>query len=272
MNNHYLLIIIAAAATLGASCSQETTPNNTSTDGFLPSTLPAPSEGESCFEPQTPTLCEWVNSVDAVVVGNIDTASALESPVWVLDDNPRLADTCNGDWVKYGLSLKVNVTSVLSGETPKVINVRVGSEAVNWDVYPSGVNGKLEWGYEANIMPADAYLAAGTTVGLALTRVPNTDVWALMGDMPFTFADDGSAIYAKAGCLWPAPASRPADFWTLESSIKACPNSPNATKDGRIAQFTQRPDWSHAASCHYLPRSNPPPTPEGDMGNFDLGL
>ena len=271
MNSHYLLIIIATAATLGSSCSQENTPNNASTDGFLPSALPAPSEGESCFDPPaTPTLCEWVNSVDAVVVGNIDTASALESPVWVLDDNPRLADTCNGDWVKYGLSLKVSVTSVLSGETPKVIDVRVGSEAVNWDVYPSGVNGKLEWGYEAEIKPADAYLAAGTTVGLALTRVPNTDVWALMGDMPFTFADDGSAIYAEAECSWPAPASRPADFWKLESAIKACSSSPNATKDLRINHFTQRPDYSHAASCHYLPRSNNTPYMPSDMDYPDM--
>lgn len=207
---------------------------------FSRATLPEASNQDDCPERAAPTLCEWANSVDVIVVGSVVSTAALVSPVWVLDDPPHLAETCgDGYFVNAGLEMEVDVTSVLSGELEeRTLKIRVGKAAVaDWTTRPAFENGQLVWLGSSDIFED------GTTVGLALTQIPGTDLWSPMGDMPFTFAADGSAVYARDDCSWPAPEGRPNDFFELESDLASCTAVVNATRDNRVTHFTQRPDY-----------------------------
>ena len=238
---------------------------------FTQATLPAPDDGDCETDPAI-TVCEWANSVDAVVVATIDSRRPLTTPVWIRGGSldQTLGQSCSpDDLLKPGVIFDVSVTEVLYGTAPRSIKVHLGPYGLEgWGPTPSlDAGGGFTWhGRASDAGP----LEVGTTVGLALTQEPATGAWGLLGELPFTFTADGSVLSRDSECRWSRPDPMPVDFWGLESALKACTRATNARHTERIAQYTSNPARTYAALC--LVRSDTPPPPSNeDAGPPDGG-
>ena len=164
--------------------------------GFRPTTLPTVPDFSCETQPER-TVCDWANSVDAVIVGNVESRSYLDSPVWVRDSNPRLLDSCTaGGWIDAGAVFEISVTSVLYGNAPSKLDLVVPGYTMRreWVSQPREDDaGNFQWSDGA-----DGPMEQGTTVGLPLIDVNGT--WLLAGEFPFTFKADGSSVFVEAYC------------------------------------------------------------------------
>lgn len=197
-----------------------------------------------------PSICEWANSVDAVVFGTVDAVRPLTSPVWVTHPpyDRYLADECGGGFVNIGVSFELTVMDVLYGDAADEIVVHVG----NWDMDENlgehaslDEDGELEWhGRQTDI------LEPGTTVGMAITKVPDAGVWSLMGELPFTFGANGSSRFVRAEtCDFVSPEPLPADFTSLKDELDRCEVTTNDRREHRLFMYSP-PSRSYAAVCH----------------------
>lgn len=231
---------------------------------FIPAELPSLADAD-CDRSEAPDVCDWANSVDAIVVANIDSVVPLTAPVWVDDsENSHIASDCEGGILHVGGAFNVSVTSVLYGSAPSDLVVLLGARGTNsWGEEPEidESTGRFRW---SGMAVGEGPLQSGTTVGLAISKVPGTSDWALYGEMPFTFHADGTAEFLSPRCGFRSPDPRPADFWSLQSALKACSTSHSPAYQTRVNQYTQNPAWSHAALCRH-------PRPDIDAGPADAG-
>lgn len=239
----------SVALLFSVGCSSPATQPEPTPDAptFVSAVLPNAGDLD-CDPVAAPSVCEWANSVDAIVVGQIVQTAAITSPVWKYDDEPHLADNCpeDGWFVNPGVSLKLDVHQWLYGDGPEEVVALAGQGTVDeWGVLPGVEQGELVWAGNADT------LAVGTTVGLALTRVPGTQQWAAMGELPFTFTADGNSVFSDDVCK-PAPSPLPANFEALASALSDCSVSTNERYQERLNVYTQSPDYSHAGACHQL--------------------
>lgn len=253
-----LLVAASAAATLVA-CRSEADPSEPYEDQptpsrFVPSILPGRVPAGDCDgAPPVPSVCEWANSVDAVVVGDIDRVEPILAPLLVRvgDQQPYLQATseCMDGFVSIGIVIHVNVQETLYGDADSTVAVHVGDEGMaEWGARAYLENSQLQWRTPATQAP----FAVGTTVGLAITRPEGEpSKWSLMAEMPFTFAADGTTVFEKDICGFAPPSPPPNDFWTLQSELAGCPRVKNTRYEGRQTMHRENgPSWTYASSCH----------------------
>lgn len=253
------------------SCSERPTPVTDlrcpESDALKEAPLAAGNVDGDCGPEPRPPLCEWANSVDAVVVGDVTEVKPLTSPLWVNDNgNFYLSNgtTCPGGFINYGIVFEVAVKDVLYGTADgDALFVVVPTEGWEWANRPTkATDGGVKWIYDTTDIPP--LVTCGTTIGVGVTKIPEVGQWALMGETPFTFTADGSTVFADVGdCGFLPPANPPADLDALEMALAACAVAKNERHDMRLRMYTQRPDYSHASACHI---HAPDPPPAVDMG------
>jgi len=128
----FIYTILIALGALGCSSSTDTVTAQAGRPTFLKLAVPKEAtEGACGSDPQALTLCDWVTSFDAVVVGEILEASVALDPIFINEDSGETATTaqaCSGV-VDPAMALRVRVLDVVTGTvTSSEITVRIGRE------------------------------------------------------------------------------------------------------------------------------------------------
>ena len=288
MISNRVVFYVAALMSFGSACHQnDFAPESTASDtslsladarsgcptrdvaepDFCYSPLPRPSydNNSECGDDPPPTVCEWANSVDAVVMGTVVARELVESPVYVRNDgNERLEDTCEGGRLIPGARFTIDVSEVFFGEAEPTLDLVIPGEYLsNWAGTPSvDESGSFRWD-SVQLEP----LQIGTTVGLAITKHAESGTWGFYGEWPFTFRPNGDTEFYQGGCFWVAPRPTPADYATLKSELSVCSAVPNDRYAWRTTGFSTDPDGIFAATCWV--QTPPDPEPEFDAGAPD---
>ena len=238
---------------------------------FRPAILPTAAEGD-CDTVPVLSVCEWANSVDAIVVGTVEARQIIDSPFWIREDgNPRLEPECPSSQVSFGFAFDLAVTSVLYGTAPNDMTVSVGAETLKylWNEWPAvDDTGDFYW---SNV-DGEGPFEVGTTVGIALMKDRVSHNWVVLKERPFTFTSNGALVFSEPTCSWTPPEPQPFDYWKLDDALRACVEKPNAAHVEKAAWFTTgAADISYAASCDVYPTAtnNVPYNP--DAGTGDAG-
>ena len=238
---------------------------------FVRTTLPGKTSSDC--EPSTrPSVCDWAQSMDAIVVGNIEDRKILDTPYWVRNDaNPHLQDQCPTGHTFLGVTFEISVSSILYGDAPEHVTVKVGGRALH-ERWPEQARvdaaGRFFWFGGRG----DGPMEVGTTVGLALMQNSADGSWSLMGERPFTFTSTGSLLFNDPVCGPRPPAPEPADYWALDSELANCQRQTNTRHVSKADNFTTSdPDWIYAATCNLFLNSNNNLPPDTDAGTPDAG-
>ena len=250
----FIYTILIALGALGCSSSTDTVTAQAGRPTFLKLAVPKEAtEGACGSDPQALTLCDWVTSFDAVVVGEILEASVALDPIFINEDSGETATTaqaCSGV-VDPAMALRVRVLDVVTGTvTSSEIMVRIGREhAGAWAAAPVMEN-------EAGVSWTDGstwthYFTPGSTVGLALTRDPDTELWSLMGEQPFTFLEDGTVVMRDLHECLATPTVTDTSYEGFIEDARGCQLTTEATtqKNYRLNTWAMRATQTVAAQC-----------------------
>lgn len=279
MCNRNLLAVLCVCWTLAGCGSDASSPpprEAPAPHGSVPVPLLTSTQDCETSEESGVGVCDWLLSTDAVVWGTLRRVS-LASDLLIHDtyDEWRWTTTCSGA-VRPALLLEVEVDRVFHGSVPDVIHVRAGSrQAGRLRPMPfTGPDGTVEWmeiGLE-NGTP----LVAGRSVGLALHRIAELDVWSLKGEPMFGVMDSGHLVFARPtrSCgVPPVPVIPGASTLDdLQRMLEPCGAVPTeqASMRRRMVDVEWGPAGNHspeayaAAVCLEVPETPPPGTCSSD--------
>lgn len=235
-----------------SACSKSSDSPNAGSIQFAKARLPGGgTDGLECRATRPP-LCEWVDSVEAVVVARIVSIEARRVPVVVktntgttLLESEQECDQALGP----ALVLTLEPLDILRGAVSGItITVYVGSDALGrWlprPVYDE--EGSLTWFGGAS--SDEEMLAVNSVVGVGISRYPGRDEWTLGRELPFTFAPDGNPVFAETCTTNLPPAvEATATYAEFSAAVRGCPESDGTALASARAWFT--PELAFAAVC-----------------------
>lgn len=249
-------IVIVALTLFIVSCNQDSQKKE-SNQVNLPTALPSMTTDGLCVQPtEIPEICDWVGSVDTIFTGTIVSIEASYDHFWVKQNGQTfIDDSCpEGALVSSSMIIKININEIFYGNLdPYIINnmieIRVGpSNFIQWNPTPDGENyGPITWSNNSNPLPTGSFL------GIAATKVPNTDYLSLMGALPFTVDQkDHLVLPQHDNCdliKWP-DLEENVTIQSFKELILTCENPSNTLKTIRIGHWNENPTYSYAASCY----------------------
>lgn len=254
MNRNNLLwlsVALGSGALAGCQSSESSSATQVPARVFKPAVVPAgPGDATAC-DGVKPTLCDWVGSVEAIVVGTVTAIKPVSNPIVFRGESGDVFEeegTCT-DNLSPALVLRLTIDDVLAGTVMGTdIEVHVGSQAqLQWRPYGVLVEGgALEWW---NMSPgAEAPFGVDTTVGVAISHYPERTEWTLSGELPFTFTETGSPIFASTeSCplFFPPDVATGMSYADFQAAIAACP----APEGERFVSPYLKPATGFAAYC-----------------------
>lgn len=167
-------------------------------------------------------ICEWANSVDAIVYGVIRNVRFVYSPMVSGDESGVTSPvaTCD-ERIIPALALDLSVERTLWGKVPTELSIWIRyNERTLWQPMPNpDVKNPTAWSSrgEGNI------LADGSRVGVALHWVKAAQAWALLGEPMFDLEPDGTILFQDRGvCIPPAPPVQGKTLADLASALEQC--------------------------------------------------
>lgn len=163
-----------------------------------PTVLPGESGISECIADDLPELqvCEWADSLDAVVIGTIVSANLIKSPAFKevtmapVNDCPTI--------VGPALRITLDVKTVLSGQVKagEQLTFHIGSSVLfSWNVGLT-LNDKDQWTWNSNTQP----FKPGRTLGAPLRQYGNDKLWSLGHEPLFTLDEKETFQFQKGYC------------------------------------------------------------------------
>lgn len=222
-------------------------PSNSQAKGELPDIVMDPFCGPPSEAPPAPSTCEWVGSLDALVIGRVERLEVSEAPL-VLGRSPgnELVDTCDSYLEPY-LTIELVVIDDFIGGAPDSLEVRVGHTQVRlWGPSPRG-----QWG-----VVDEAYgLVSGMHLGLPLHYSSADGIWSTMGERLF-LVDDASRVrfqHAVSYCYEPPPEQlAEAALDAFRAEVSRCgQNTAGLDRKSRVENFwLSSPEHYKAGVCY----------------------
>lgn len=223
-----MIVFALASIVIGAVGCQETSaeseqPGDSEDDEALEG-LPAIGGDSEAVDVEPPSLCTWVQSADAIVVGELLEATMADTPMVSQEGDPWVT-SCDGS-TNDGVRMTLSVDEVLGEQEQEVVD---GSGQV---VVHGG------FGY-ADVL--HGFPEEGQQVGMALHRVPDyglpaemqgETVWSLMGELLFEELEvtgTGIAFQQVYGAMQPPPVGvEGLSVHELDKQIDDCESNDNA--------------------------------------------
>lgn len=186
------------------------------------------------YDEVTPSFCDWADSLDAIVAGEV------QGLAWAYDDPVSLATGLDAEAgcapVNGILILDLELTKVLSGPLRAGDQLRViAQDSGYWNPRPVRDDADPETVHWAS--GAAPGILVGQQIGVALRQEPSGERWATRAD-PFFIEEQGTVRFSKMeGFCWVYPV-RSGDFATLaelEKAIEGCPSASAAALERKEA-------------------------------------
>jgi hypothetical protein len=247
----------AIALVVGLGCGEPASSNVTRTGSPKPYGVPGIFESCETINTTTWTACDWLGTLDAVVIATVEAVQISNSPLAAHEnatDSHVIVASCPGPTTP-ALMLRVQVTRVLKGSIPRGARIiRLGALAVSrLDPRPSpGDSGQVEW-TAATVGSEGRSLLPGTRVVLPLrqfARYPG--VWSLNTERMLGF--DANGLVRAPPVLEPCNTDPPAGLTgiteaQLGSMLSSCPApGPGSVRRDQLMRVDD-PLWVHAAHC-----------------------
>jgi hypothetical protein len=199
---------------------------------FVPAALPEELGSDtSCTKPHArPDLCRWARERDSVLIGEIISVEAIQSPVWVVGDNGSSLEDgfpsagCPGGQ-RFGVEVGLKPLWQLSGPSvgDDTVLVRFGGATIDslGVVAKVGENGEVVWMLLGNPAPP---FEIGAVRGVGGWFVTEGKYFSSGSHLPFTFNAERELIWPDIDdCGGANPvASHSTDFDAFVDRFAAC--------------------------------------------------
>lgn len=248
MKNLTVIVLILFVASCDKS-SQNKQPNQERLQAVLPSMK---DDGLCEQPPEPPELCDWVGSVDMIFTGTIMSTEAAYDEFWVRQDGQSFIDDSCPDGAVTGAAMiiKIELNEIIYGNIDSnIIEIRVGPNNLSeWRPKPvAETYGPITWPNNSNP------LQNGSFIGIAATKVPDTNYLSLMGALPFTIDEDDKIILPEHGdcdrIKWPELENN-ITINSFKDLVSTCVEPSSNLKDARINIWNKDPVDSYATSCY----------------------
>lgn len=219
---------------------------------------PSSSGEPDCVPSPELAFCDWLDSMDALVLARVDEISLAETPMYERVTG-RYVESCDGT-VLPALELRVSVVECWSGACPDTAVVRFGPTSIDsWRPFPArAADGSVAW---LALSPAGGSpLEVGETYGFGLRAVEDGELYTGATE-PIIVADTsgGETTLATRSNWWavecggvPVDAIEDMTLSSARDAVVRCPPA-GATAVERAERMRldteESPDGAFAAVC-----------------------
>jgi hypothetical protein len=259
---------LALSLGIGACCALVACTQDDDKDGkidggptFVQASVPVASNSESGMceaSTETPSLCDWAWSFDAILVARVVEAGPILDKFMFHANQatPIEVQSCKGP-VHAGMFVKVQPMWTLFGEEISVseITVRAGSgQMEGWAPRPV-VQDPGVW-YWAKHEGAEDPFAPGSVVALPILYNEGAASWTFGGEPPFTFTSAGAVLLPQVErCGFSSPeVPETTTHDALKSTLAECQaagpsENSKALHQQRRNMYGSTPEQSHTSTC-----------------------
>ena len=209
------------------------------------------NEGGECEEVKEFSICEYVVSLDLIVLGSIKDKRKANTYANPSGDELQ---QCDG-WTEPGMEIDLEIKQTLYGDTDNdVLTVHLGANQVTlWQEDPFESNGTLE---------------VGDLVGVQMVKDDAQDLWTTgleplfvgeVSGIPFQYQERAETVYNCSGKPFKEiDGSLVEDFSKIASNCDGdvdAQDGANILRDRRSNMMATYPQTSHASVCGETPDS-----------------